>query len=186
MRSKDRSKIKFRKNVLKEFIQNLERAQGRFLEDLERFESENPNVSFLDKLENVPKLQLDALWRDAFDVILDGLKRALDGDGDPFLLKLPKGGAPKVSELDRFDMAVDAYRLWKQDCMNRDAALEDTAEKYSCEGSEISASTVRDALRKWEESLGERLLDDKYCDQQRELIDVSHRMETTPRRTTLR
>ena len=186
MRAKDRLGIEFRKNVLKEFLQNLERAQVRFCEDLKRFESENPDLSFQDRLENLPKLQLDSVWGDAFDVILDGLRRGVDGDEDPFRFKLPKGGAPKVSDLDRFDMAVDAFRMWKKDGKNKEAALEDTAEKYSCEGSEISSSTVRDALRKWEELLGERLLNDEYCDQQRDLLDLLHRAETTPRRTTLR
>jgi len=183
---KDRSEIEFRKNVLKEFIRNLERAHGHFLEDSKRAKSGNPDLAFDATAGNVPRLQLDALWGDALDVILDGLKRAIDGDGDPFRLKLPKGGEPKVSDLDRFDMAVDAYRAWKRDGKDKDAALEDTAEKYSCEGSEISPSTVRDALRKWEKSIGERLLDVRYCEQQRDLLDVLHRAATTPHRTTLR
>ena len=181
-----RKDVEFRKNVLKGFLENLKQAQERLFEDCDRLDSEHPDMSFEDKLRSLPKLQLDALWGDALEVILDGLKRACDGDEDPFRLKLPKGGAPKVSDLDRFDMAVDAFRMWKVDGKNQEAAFEDTAEQYSCKDSEISASTVRDALRMWEKLLGERLLDDKYCDQQRDLIDMLHRAETTPKRTTLR
>lgn len=186
MTTEKRMGIEFRKNVLKEFIRNLERARGQFLEALKQSESENDGMSFQEKLENIPKLQLEAPWGDALDVILDGLKRVADGDEDPFGLKPPIGGVLRVSDLDRFDMAVDAFRMWKTGGKSKDAALAETAEKYSFEGSEISPSTVRDALKKWEELLGDRLLDDKYCAQQRDLIDIINRAETTPYRSALR
>ncbi len=183
---KEREQIEFRKKVLKEFIQNLKRAQERFFEDVERLESEQPYMSLQDRLGSMPKLQLDAPWGDAFEVILEGLERAVDGDDDPFWLKLPKGGVPKVSALDRFDMAVEAYRMWKRDGKSKETAIEDTADNYSYKSSTISSSTVRDALRQWEKILGERLLDDNYCGQQRDLIDMWYHMETTPRKSTMR
>lgn len=178
-----RKDVEFRKNVLADFLKNLKQAQNQFFKDCDRLESEHPGMSFEDKLRKAPKLQLEAPWGDAMGVILDGLDRALVGESDPFQLKGPRSGQVKISDLDRFDIAVNAYRLWKKKGRSKESACAETAQEYSFDGASISDETVRLALDSWVH-LGERLLDEKYCEAQRELIDVTYRSKVSATRST--
>lgn len=177
-----RKDVEFRKNVLKDFLENLKQAQERLFEDCDRLDSEHPDMSFEDKLRSLPKLQMEAPWGDAMDVILDGLERALACELDPFQLKGPWSGQVKLSDLDRFDIAVDAYRLWKKEGRSKETACAETAQKYSFDGASISDETVKLVLNSLVH-LGELLLNDRFCDEQRELIDLIHRSEASATRT---
>ena len=183
-REAQRKDVRFKTNALRYFLKSIEDAYKKWDQDIEKFEQECAEPDLLKRFLLAPGLQIETRATDGMRFITESLRRAIEGENDPFQLKLPRGGVPKLSKLDEFDIAVDVCRLWKKEGKSKEEACAEIAEQYSFPNSKISTETVTNITGDLLKSYGDRLSDEDFCGSQRELIDLLETYDTHPSKTS--
>lgn len=124
----------------------------RWIDDLERgYASHRDTIDAMLEASagepvTVPNLEIRPVSRDMMEILLGGLRRALDGEQDPFRINQPRGKKPLLSGSEKLNLAMCVI-LKKEAGIHEEEAIEIVAEEFG-----ISPSSAKEffySKKKW-------------------------------------
>lgn len=124
--------IEARHGLLEYWLSSLESGYCEMNNKVEKSLAESSGESV-----NVPRMVINPPSKDMMDLMKDGLRRAINGDRDPFCICPPRGKKPLLNRVDQIALSMQVLSL-KDSGKNEEEAIEMAAESFS-----VSPSTAK-------------------------------------------